>query len=115
MPSKLERELDEIIQKAGGLRNRPSSGAIIRNTRWTFYSFLNFLKRLIPFTLHPSAIMPLGFMVLLAGLIVRSIIPTLGTILLLSGISLVIVAYFAYILRPSRKTTGWRGRNLNRR
>ncbi len=116
MPSKLERELDEIIQKSGGLRTRPSSGVIIRNTRWTFYSFLSFLKRFIPFTLQPSAIMPVGFAVLVAGLLVRSFNSTLGTTLLLSGIVLIVMAYFTYIMRPAtRKQTGWRGRDLNHR
>ncbi len=115
MPSKLERELDEIVQKAGGLRTRPSSGAIIRNTRWTFYSFLSFFKRIITVTLQPSAIMPVGFMVLVAGLLVRSFNSTMGTSLLLGGIALIVVAYLAYIMRPSRKPTGWRGRDLNRR
>ena len=115
MPSKLERELDEIIQKSGGLRIRPSSGTIVRNTRWTFYSFLNFFKRLIHFTLQPSAIMPVGFMVLVAGLLVRSFNSVLGTSLLLGGIALIIMAYLAYILRQPRKPADWRRKNLNRR
>ncbi|MSQ31784.1 MAG: hypothetical protein EXR59_00885 [Dehalococcoidia bacterium] len=115
MPSKLERELDEIVKKVGSLRTRPSSGAIIRNTRWTFYSFITFFKRLLPFALQPSAIMPVGFMVLVAGLLVRSFNSTLGTALLLSGIAFIVVAHLTYITRPARKPTGWRGRDLNRR
>ena len=115
MSSKLERELEEIIQKTGGPRPRSASIGFIRNLRWTFYAVRNTLIRVIPVRIRTSSLMPVGFLVLVAGLLVRSHSSLIGTSLLLAGIGLVVFAYFLYIFKPSRKPTGRRGRNLNRR
>ena len=115
MSSKLERELEEIIQKTGGPRPRSASSDFIRNVRWTFYAVRNTLLHMIPARIRDTSLMPVGFLVLVAGLLVRLYSSTIGTSLLLSGVGLVMFAYFLYIFKPSKKRTGWRGKNLNRR
>ena len=116
MPTKFEREIDEIIQKTGGPRHRRRPGDLTRGITLSFIRARSALTRISPFAINPSSVMLFAFAILIAGLVCRPFNNVAGSATSLTGVGLFVIAYALYLFRPaSRKQTGRRGSNLNRR
>ena len=100
MPTRFEREIDEIIQKTGGPRRSRRLGDL---TRWITVSVIRVrsaLARISPFAINPSSVMLFAFAILIAGLICRPFNNVAGSATSLTGVGLFVVAYALYLFKP---------------
>jgi hypothetical protein len=116
MPTKFERELEEILSKAGAGSLKPQKPSALARVKKGLGGGLHRVKQGV-FSLpvfDVRAMLPLGFLLLLTGLVLRSVDTSVGTIMTFVAIGLLIGSYIAYLVRPSRGRgrRRWRGRDL---
>ena len=109
MPTRYERELNEILAKSGDLKPRRSYLARMREL---LESGLLQLGRVTPFFPRFSTrlLVPLGFLLLLVALVLKS--PVLAII----AIALLALSYLLYLGRPrTSNRKSWRGQDISDR
>lgn len=114
MSERLEREIDEIVQQAGGLPKRMPLRQLYRDAQRRFreqaqVEWLRALRWLSPRTLGGT-----GALLLLVGLLVKS------PLLTFAALGLMLAAYLVHVIRGNpgfKETTGfersWRGQPLD--
>ncbi|MBI2867799.1 MAG: hypothetical protein HYX97_05645 [Chloroflexi bacterium] len=116
MPTKFDRQIEEIIRKS-----ETSGPRIIQlPSRWKFWRRrMNFKKKQRSPVIDARSLMPLGFLFLLVGLVIRTTWERSGTILAIAGGVIVVLGYLGYLRLSKRRPTGyrktWRGQDVDER
>lgn len=116
MSDRIEREIDEIVQQAGGLPSRTPLSQHFRDAQRRFRQGLTTEWGRAFRWLSPKTMGAVGALLLVAGLIIKS------PLLTFAALGLMMAAYLAHIVRgkPSfQETTGfersWRGQPLDKK
>ena len=116
MPTKFDRQIEEIIRKS-----ETAGPRIVKlPSRWKFWRRrISFKRKTRLPRLDVRSLMPLGFLFLLVGLVVRTTWEMPGTILAIAGGVIVVLGYLAYLRLSKRRPTGhrktWRGQDTDDR
>lgn len=106
----MEKEIEEILRRSGGLPDRP---------RMTPGQRLDHLwqRVLHPFrTFNPTRLLVIGLVLLGVGLILRMFLPGLWRMIVLSAAVLFLLSYFLYLVwRWDSPGKRWRGRDVDGR
>ena len=120
MANRYEREIEDILKKAGGFDpdpggdgpKKPRSRNVVR------LAWLQFRQSLSgkPWSLSPGRVMLIGFALLLSTLIVIPFVSGVASYLAWAGLLLCIVGYGMFLARPSSGgdvEKRWRGRAVD--
>ena len=110
MSSKYQREIEEILQKAGDL------GSTRGGRRGPRQSLLQlvwlYVKRSLSgklWSLSPGRVMLIGLMLLLSTLVVRPFVDGVSGYLAWAGLLISIVGYGMVLAKPPKQEKRWRG------
>ena len=113
MSSKYQREIEDILEQAGEVGARPPShpprGYSFRRLVWLYVKQLLGGKAL---SISPGRVMLVGFVLLLATLLVRPFVAGITGYLAWAGLLLFIIGYGMVLARPPRVDKRWRGKSI---
>lgn len=115
MPDQYQKEIEDILKKAEEEAPLPS-GSSRRSLRGMVWQYARQSLNTKAWGVSPGKIMLAALALLLAGLVLRYMIPALGYLMWVSLV-LFIVGYGMVFLRPSKKPNSerkmWRGRYID--
>jgi len=104
----IEKEIEDILRRSGGLPERPREtlGQKLRRFRdRALQPFRNF---------NPARLLVIGLILLGVGLVLRTFLPGLWRLIVLSAAILFLLAYVLYLVwRWDSPDKRWRGRNVD--
>ena len=114
MPSRYQREIEDILEKAGEAGSkrpprRPSDRRSFRKLVW-LYVRQSLSGNLL--SISPGRIMLLGFVLLLSFLLVRPFSAGVAGMLAWAGLIIFIVGYGMVLVRPPKIEKRWRGQSV---
>ena len=114
MPSRYQREIEDILEKAGeeGPRRRPRRSSDRRSFRQLVWLYVRQSLSGNLFSISPGRIMLLGFVLLLSFLLVRPFNAGVAGMLAWAGLIIFIVGYGIILVRPPKIEKRWRGQSV---
>ena len=117
MPSRYQREIEDILEKAGEVGSKPpprrtSDRRSFRKMVW-LYVRQSLSGNL--FSISSGRIMLLGFVLLLSFLIVRPFSAGVAGMLAWAGLIIFIIGYGMVLVRPPKIEKRWRGQSVEMR
>ncbi len=114
MPSRYQREIEDILQKAGeeGPKRRPRRAASRGNLRQLTWLYVKQSLSGNLFSISPGRIMLFGFVLLLSFLLVRPFSAGVAGMLAWAGLIIFIVGYGMVLVRPPKIEKRWRGESI---
>ena len=113
MTKKYQREIEEILKQAGGLKGLGRG----RGPRYGIWQLAwLYVRRLLDArrgAFSAGRLMLVAGCLLLFALIVRALVPGLVGPLAVAGLLLFVVAYAMFFLKPSKIEKRWRGQALD--
>ena len=111
MPSRYQREIEDILEKAGeeGPRRRPQRARERRSLRQLVWLYVRQSLSGNLFSISPGRIMLLGFVLLLSFLLVRPFNGGVAGMLAWAGLIVFIIGYGMVLVRPPKIEKRWRG------
>ncbi len=114
MPSRYQREIEDILEKAGeeGPRRRPQRARERRSLRQLVWLYVRQSLSGNLFSISPGRIMLLGFVLLLSFLLVRPFNGGVAGMLAWAGLIVFIIGYGMVLVRPPKIEKRWRGQSV---
>ena len=114
MPSRYQREIEDILQKAGeeGSKRRPRRASSRRSLRQLVWLYVRQSLSGNLFSISPGRIMLFGFVLLLSFLLVRPFSAGVAGMLAWAGLIIFIVGYGMVLVRPPKIEKRWRGESI---
>ena len=114
MPSRYQREIEDILEKAGEVspRRRPQRAPDRRSFRRLTWLYVRQSLSGNLFSISPGRIMLLGFVLLLSFLLVRPFSAGAAGLLAWAGLIIFIVGYGMVLVRPPKIEKRWRGQSV---
>ena len=114
MPSRYQREIEDILEKAGeeGPRRRPQRPRERRSLRQLVWLYVRQSLSGNLFSISPGRIMLLGFVLLLSFLLVRPFNGGVAGMLAWAGLIIFIIGYGMVLVRPPKIEKRWRGQSV---
>ena len=114
MPSRYQREIEDILEKAGeeGPRRRPQRPRERRSLRKLVWLYVRQSLSGNLFSISPGRIMLLGFVLLLSFLLVRPFNGGVAGMLAWAGLIIFIIGYGMVLVRPPKIEKRWRGQSV---
>ena len=113
MPNKYQREIEDILEKAGDIGSMPP--ARTANRRSFRRIVVLYVKQSLsgsPFSISPGRVMLVGFLLLLSFLVVRPFSAGLAGYVAWAGLIVFIVGYGMVLARPPKIEKRWRGESI---
>ena len=112
MPERYQREIEDILKQAGGLK-RTRQGQKPRQSAWRLiWLYVSNAVGGKAWSLRPSRIMFIAVCLILAALLFGRILAGIGAPLALAGLLLFIVGYGLFFVKPPKLEKHWRGQPL---
>jgi len=114
MPDQYQKEIEDILKKAEAEAPLPS-GDVRRSLRGMVWQYVRQSLNTKAWGVSPGKIMLAALAILLAGLVLRYMIPALGYLMWVSLV-VFIIGYGMVFLRPSKSKVDrkmWRGRYID--
>ena len=119
MSSRYEREIEDILKKAGGFGSDPGGGGGRKKPRSRNVVRLSWLyvRQSLsgkPWSVSPGRVMLIGFALLLSTLLVMPFVDGVAGYLAWAGLLLCVIGYGMFLARPSSGGVEkrWRGRSV---
>ena len=114
MPSRYQREIEDILQKAGEEepKRRPRRTASRRSLRKLTWLYVKQSLSGDLFSISPGRIMLFGFVLLLSFLMVRPFSAGVAGMLAWAGLVIFIIGYGLVLVRPPKIEKRWRGESI---
>ncbi len=119
MSSRYEREIEDILEKAGGFGPAPSGGGPkkprSRNVVRLAWLYVRQSVSGKPWSVSPGRVMLVGFALLLSTLLVMPFVDGVAGYLAWAGLLLCVIGYGMFLARPSSGggvEKHWRGRRV---
>ncbi len=113
MSSKYQREIEEILEKAGDL---PSTGGRRKGAGYSLPRLvLLYVKRSLSgklWSLSPGRVMLIGLVLLVTGLVIRPYVDGAFSYLAWAGLLVSIVGYGMVLAKPPTQEKLWRGQPI---
>lgn len=109
MSSRYQREIEDILQKAGGLGSgRPTPEPRRRSLKQLVWMYVRESLSGSAFSISPGRVMLVGFVLLISTLIVRPFAAGIVGYLAWAGLLMFIVGYGMVLVRPPKIEKRWR-------
>ena len=114
MPSRYQREIEDILEKAGevGPKRPPRRSPNRRSFRQLVWLYVRQSLSGNLFSISPGRIMLLGFVLLLSFLLVRPFSAGVAGMLAWAGLIIFIIGYGMVLVRPPKIEKRWRGQSV---
>ena len=116
MPSRYEKEIEDILEKAGDFGAKPVKGAPkkprSRSVRRLVWLYVRQSLSGKPWSVSPGRVMLIGFVLLLSTLLVMPFVDGVAGYLAWAGLLLCIVGYGMFLARPPSVEKRWRGKPI---
>ena len=114
MPNRYQREIEDILEKAGevGPRRRPKRAPRRQSFRQLVWLYVRQSLSGNLFSISPGRIMLLGFVLLLSFLLVRPFSAGAAGMLAWAGLIVFIIGYGMVLVRPPKIEKRWRGQSV---
>ena len=115
MPSRYQREIEDILEKAGEegpAKRRPRRSSDRRSFRKLVWLYVRQSLSGNLFSISPGRIMLFGFVLLLSFLLVRPFSAGVAGMLAWAGLIIFIIGYALVLVRPPKIEKRWRGQSV---
>ena len=117
MPNKYEKEIEDILERAGDFGEKPGKGGApkkprSRSVRRLVWLYVRQSLSGGPWSFSPGRVMLIGFVLLLSTLLIMSFVDGVAGYLAWAGLLLCIIGYGMFLARPPSVEKRWRGRPL---
>lgn len=117
MPSRYEKEIEDILEKAGDFGAEPVKGAPkkprSRSVRRLVWLYVRQSLSGKPWSVSPGRVMLIGFVLLLSTLLVMQFVDGVAGYLAWAGLLLCIIGYGMFLARPPSAEKRWRGKPID--
>ena len=117
MPNKYEKEIEDILERAGDFGGKPGKGDAPKKPRSRSVRRLVWLyvRQSLSgglWSFSPGRVMLIGFVLLLSTLLIMPFVDGVAGYLAWAGLLLCIIGYGMFLARPPSVEKRWRGRPL---
>ena len=114
MPSRYQREIEDILERAGevGSKRPPRRSSKRRSFRKLIWVYVKQSLSGNLFSISPGRIMLLGFVLLFSFLLLRPFSSGVAGMLAWAGLIIFIVGYGMVLVRPPKIEKRWRGQSV---